>query len=89
MDELVERVARAIREIHMDFHEEPLKMNATRDDIHRIATAALEAAGIRELVEALESCVLQLEYMHERSPSGTTPATITRARTALARVRGL
>lgn len=35
---------------------------------------------IDALTEALEDAVLQLEYMHERWPTGTTEATLARIR---------
>jgi hypothetical protein len=57
-------------------------------------TALAQAAGYSDPLEALKAipvkdaalneCILQLEYMDERSPSGTTPAAIVHARQALA-----
>jgi hypothetical protein len=40
-DPLVEAVARAASEVQTDFHEEPLGMNLTRDDLLRIARAII------------------------------------------------
>ena len=42
-DERVAWVGRALAETHLDFQEEPLSMNATREDIDRLARAALRA----------------------------------------------
>lgn len=42
-DEVVKKVAAALKETHLDFQEEPLSMNATRDDIDRLARAALSS----------------------------------------------
>jgi hypothetical protein len=42
---------------------------------------------VRALVEALEHADLQLEYMDQRSPSGTTPAVRAQISAALARAK--
>ena len=44
-------------------------------------------ASQAELVEALEEARRQLEYIDERSPSGTTPAVLARINAALTKVR--
>ncbi|RDC59755.1 hypothetical protein HME9302_00950 [Alteripontixanthobacter maritimus] len=51
------------------------------------ADACLIAAA-PDMLEALEECKRQLEYLDGRSPSGTTPATLLRVRAAIAKAKG-
>jgi hypothetical protein len=60
----------------------PLARDAAR---HRTATEAAYREREAALVEALDEARRQLEYMDERSPSGTTPAVLARINALLAR----
>ena len=53
-------------------------------DEHRIAALELRCAKAQALADALRDAQLQLEYIDERSPSGTTPAVVARITAALA-----
>lgn len=63
MDSMIERVKKALAETHIDFYEEPLAMNATRDDIDRLARAAIEAMRepTEEIVRAMRGRALMAD----------------------------
>jgi hypothetical protein len=45
-------------------------------------------AAAPDMYDGIEEVILQLEYLQEKNPTGTTPAIIAKARAVLAKARG-
>lgn len=82
--ELVERVqaARLYRDDPVNYDDHRFQWAVRVDEIQSDRIEALEAA-IVQAREALEEARLQLEYLDERFPTGTTPAAIAKIGQAL------